>query len=128
MHWNFVEDHLSFNVCLIAKIAFIEEPTKNQIVRVSVNFYEPLGVLSPFIVLFELLMQRVWETVHSVLQALGLEELKKTSMLLTPSGRHTNPVLRCENYSKLGQLLRATAYVSQFIKSIKTEGRSSRYK
>ena len=53
----------------------------------------------------------------------GLEELKRTSVLLVPSESSALPVVKCENYSSLGRLLRVTAYVFKFIKLLKSRSR-----
>ena len=56
-----MEDRLLFGIHHIVENAAAVEPTKKGIVSVSVSFYDPLKVLSPCIVLFKLLLQKVWK-------------------------------------------------------------------
>ena len=75
--WNFVEDLLVFDIRHIAEMAAVEEPTKRGIVSVSARFYDPLGILSPCIVLFKLILQKVWEA------GLDWDELLSGELLVT---------------------------------------------
>jgi hypothetical protein len=61
VHWNYKRDYLVFDIQYITEVSASERPTKRGIVSVAARFYDPLGVLSPCIVLFKLLLQRVWE-------------------------------------------------------------------
>ena len=50
------------DLCHIAEAAAIADETKRGIASVSTRFYDPIGVLSPCIVMFKLLLQKIWES------------------------------------------------------------------
>ena len=60
--WNVQRDCLVFDLCHIAEAAAIADETKRGIASVSTRFYDPIGVLSPCIVMFKLLPQKIWES------------------------------------------------------------------
>ena len=60
--WNVQRDCLVFDLCHIAEAAAIADETKRGIASVSTRFYDPIGVLSPCIVMFKLLLQKIWES------------------------------------------------------------------
>ena len=60
--WNVQRDCLVFDLCHIAEAAAIADETKRGIASVSTRFYDPIGVLSPCIVMFKLLLQKICES------------------------------------------------------------------
>ena len=61
IEWCFTQDTLLFDIRHIADIGSVEGPTKRSVVSVSARFYDPLGILSPCIVMFKIFLQRLWE-------------------------------------------------------------------
>ena len=59
VQWDCTSDQLSFNIHHIYKAAKWVEPTKWSIIGVVSRFYDSLGVLSPFTVLFKMLFQKL---------------------------------------------------------------------
>ena len=57
--WNFDEDHLIFDARCISGAADVSHPTKRIVVSVATRFYDPLGILAPFIVQFKMLFQEL---------------------------------------------------------------------
>ena len=57
--WNPESDRLIFDVSALAKLAFDLRPTKRNVVSVVGKFYDPLGFLSPVIIKFKILFQRL---------------------------------------------------------------------
>ena len=57
--WNFANDVLVFDLKEIACLAKNLEPKKRNVVKVSASFYDPLGYMSPVIVLFKLFFQEL---------------------------------------------------------------------
>ena len=57
--WDCTSDQLSFDIHHIYEAAKGVEPTKRIIIGVVSRFYDPLGVLSPFTVLFKMLFQKL---------------------------------------------------------------------
>ena len=57
--WDCTSDQLSFDIHHIYEAAKGVEPTKRIIIGIVSRFYDPLGVLSPFTVLFKMLFQKL---------------------------------------------------------------------
>ena len=57
VQWNFVEDNLVFDLRTVARLASECRPTKKNIAAVAAKFYDPIGFISPVVVLFKLLLQ-----------------------------------------------------------------------
>ena len=57
VNWNFVEDQLVFDLSNIAELAKSCKPTKQNVVRLSTKFYDPLGYISPITVQLKHLFQ-----------------------------------------------------------------------
>ena len=57
--WNVQRDCLVFDLCHIAEAAAIADETERGIASVSTRFYDPIGVLSPCILMFKLLLQEI---------------------------------------------------------------------
>ena len=55
VQWDCTTDQLSLDIHHIYEAAKGVEPTKLNIIGVVSRFYDPLGVLSPFTVLFKML-------------------------------------------------------------------------
>ena len=62
--WNVQRDCLVFDLCHIhvAEAAAIADETKRGVASVSMRFYDRIGILSPCIVMFKLLLQKIWES------------------------------------------------------------------
>ena len=59
VQWDSVSDQLSFDVHHISDAADKVQPTKHNIVSIVSRVYDPLGVLTPFTILFKILFQRL---------------------------------------------------------------------
>ena len=57
--WNCVSDKLCFNLESIVQCAEEVVPTKRNILKVIAKFYDPLGLLSPIMVLMKCLLQEM---------------------------------------------------------------------
>ena len=57
--WNPESDQLIFDVTHLAQIALDLHPTKRNLVSLIGRFYDPLGFLSPVIIRFKILLQRL---------------------------------------------------------------------
>ena len=57
--WNPVEDKLQFEVKEIAQLAKQVNPTKRTIVSIAAKFYDPLGIISPIVANFKLIVQEL---------------------------------------------------------------------
>ena len=57
--WNPESDQLIFGVTHLAQIALDLHPTKRNLVSLIGRFYDPLGFLSPVIIRFKILLQRL---------------------------------------------------------------------
>ena len=65
LQWRSTEDHLVFEIHHISELAVSLEPTKRNVVSLATRIYDPLGILSPFVVCFKMLCQQV--CLHKVL-------------------------------------------------------------
>ena len=59
VQWDCTSDQLFFDIHHICEAAKEVEPTKRSIIGVVSRFFDPLGVLSPFTVLFKMLFQKL---------------------------------------------------------------------
>jgi hypothetical protein len=59
VRWNPQTDRLIFDTAEIARLAGCLEPTKRNIVSTIGRFYNPLGFLSPVIIRFKVLFQKL---------------------------------------------------------------------
>ena len=59
--WNTESDQLEFDVAHLAKLAVELCPTRRNVVSLIGKFYDPLGFLSPVIIKFKMLFQRLCE-------------------------------------------------------------------
>ncbi|HBK83091.1 MAG TPA: hypothetical protein DDZ41_05760, partial [Flavobacterium sp.] len=63
--WNFAEDVFVFKLKFekIDQQIFLEErrPTKRDILKVVMSIFDPLGLISNFIIIGKILMQNIWE-------------------------------------------------------------------
>ena len=59
VRWNSHTDQFVFSACDVAQAAQAVEPTKRNVVSVIGRFYDPLGFLSPVILKFKLLFQKL---------------------------------------------------------------------
>ena len=59
MRWNPQTDHLIFSVSDIARAAQTVEPTKRNVVSIVGKFYYPLGYLTPVVLNFKVLFQKL---------------------------------------------------------------------
>ena len=57
--WRSAEDHLVFDIHHISELAVSLEPTKQNVVSLATRIYDPLGILSLFVVRFKMLCQQV---------------------------------------------------------------------
>ena len=55
--WNFHKDNLMFDLTETASLARKVEPTKRNVISTVSKFYDPLGVISPVVVQFKILLQ-----------------------------------------------------------------------
>ena len=62
VRWDALSDQLIFNLEDVAQMAKDLEPTKRHVVSVVGKFYDPLGFLSPVIVRFKILFQKLCES------------------------------------------------------------------
>ena len=61
VRWNYVDDRLVFDMQHIAEVAMTKGITKRGVVSAIASFYDPLGIMSPCIVLFKILLQDIWD-------------------------------------------------------------------
>ena len=59
LQWRSAEDHLVFDIHHISELAVSLEPTKRNVVSLATRIYDPLGMLSPFVVRFKMLCQQL---------------------------------------------------------------------
>ena len=86
VQWNIQSDKLVFNLSTIVECAITPVPTKRRAIVLIGRFYDPLGFLSPIIIKFKVLMQRLCKTqVH-------WDEPLKTWMDLTTALLKSKPV------------------------------------
>ena len=57
VRWNFVQDHLVFDLGELATLVRNAGPTKQHIVGVGSKFHDPLGFISPITIRFKMLFQ-----------------------------------------------------------------------
>ena len=57
LNWNCVSDEFIFRFKALLKLAESLEPTIESLLRVTLSFFDPLGILSPVIVQMKLLFQ-----------------------------------------------------------------------
>ena len=57
--WNFITDHLIFDTRCISDAASDSTPSKRTVISVATRFYDPLGILAPFIIKFKMLFQEL---------------------------------------------------------------------
>ena len=57
--WNFHKDNLMFDLTETASLARKVEPTKRNVISTESKFYDPLGVISPIVVQFKILFQKL---------------------------------------------------------------------
>ena len=57
--WNSESDQLIFDITNLAKLAIDLHPTKRNLVSLTGKFYDPLGFLSPVIIRFKTLFQKL---------------------------------------------------------------------
>ena len=62
VHWNVQSDKLVFELSTIVECAITPVPTKRRAIGLIGRFYDPLGFLSPIIIKFKVLMQRLCKT------------------------------------------------------------------
>ena len=59
--WNTLEDCVCFSVADVYETAIGIEPTKRNVISTIGKFYDPLGLLSPVIIRFKVLFQKLCE-------------------------------------------------------------------
>ena len=59
LQWRSTEDHLVFDIHHISELDVSLEPTKQNVVSLATRIYDPLGMLSPFVVRFKMLCQQL---------------------------------------------------------------------
>eukprot|EP00731_Ephydatia_muelleri_P009508 Em0005g94a len=94
VQWDSVLDQLSFDIHHIGNAADKVQPTKRNIVGIVSRIYDPLGVLTPFTILFKILFRRLcvekvdWDqplTGELLLQWQGLlDSLKRVQTIAIP--------------------------------------------
>jgi len=89
--WNFDIDRLVFDAQCILEAASSSHPTKRTVVSVATRFYDPMGILAPFIVKFKMLFQDLckakmdWDEGNLLEQWCKLiADLKKAQLLVIP--------------------------------------------
>lgn len=66
--WNCMSDEFWFNFDTMVQSAENLQPTKRNVLKITAKFYDPLGLISPIIVLIKILLQEIctknldWET------------------------------------------------------------------
>ena len=80
--WNPEDDRLTFDITGIAKIAFDLVPAKRNLVSLIGKFYDPLGFLSPIIVRFKMLFQKLCGCKCSWDDVISGETLKEWKILV----------------------------------------------
>ena len=57
LNWNCVSDEFIFKFEALLKLAENLEPTRRSLLKVTLSFFDPLGILSPVLVQMKLLFQ-----------------------------------------------------------------------
>ena len=82
VQWNVPLDQLQFDMADLMHTMEALEPTKRNLVSVTAKLFDPLGVVSPVIVLFKMFWQQLCEAKVGWDDPLSDEFLKKWSQLL----------------------------------------------
>ena len=93
-NWNITHDTFIFKLFLLSEFAKELKPTKRNILRVTAKLFDPMAILSPFIVLMKILFQEIclgkhgWDTVlppHlEQLWRKWLADLEKVRVIIVP--------------------------------------------
>lgn len=83
VRWEPNSDQLTFDVAEIAQLAGTLEPTKRNVVSTIGRFYDPLGFLSPLIIKFKVLFQKLCESKVGWDQVLTGELVQEWKTLIT---------------------------------------------
>ena len=59
MQWDICRDLLIFDVSTIIEQLNVFSPTKRSVVGAVSRFYDPLGILSPVIIVFKMFLQEL---------------------------------------------------------------------
>ena len=94
--WNVDADELVFNNEPIFQEALRTEPTKHSIVSIVSKIFDPLGILSPVVIVFQLFFQELCLSKVTWDEILGEDLQKKWRDLL--SGLKTEELLRVPRY------------------------------
>ena len=62
VEWKFTDDNLLFNIENVTRTMMTAEPTKRSVVSMTAKFFDPLGIISPVIVLFKMFFQDLCES------------------------------------------------------------------
>ena len=81
--WDIHSDCFVFHLHELAELAVRLEPTKRNIVSLVGRFYDPIGVLSPVVVIFKILIQEICESHVDWDQPLEEPQAKKWHELVT---------------------------------------------
>ncbi|XP_065084915.1 uncharacterized protein LOC135707112 [Ochlerotatus camptorhynchus] len=98
-------------------ISGLKHPTKRDVLRVMMSVYDPLGLISHYMVYLKLLFQEIWREGSSWDDEIGVRQLMKWKnwlQLLPEAESIAGDFLRPENYSNLSHLQRLTALVQRF--------------
>ena len=90
--WNVDADELVFNIEPIFQEAVRTEPTKHSIVSIVSKIFDPLGILSPVVMVFKIFFQELCRSKVTWDEVLGEDLQKKWRDLL--SGLKTEELLR----------------------------------
>ncbi|KAL5500691.1 hypothetical protein EMCRGX_G012286 [Ephydatia muelleri] len=90
--WNPVEDKLQFEVKEIAQLAKQVNPTKRTIVSIAAKFYDPLGIISPIVAKFKLIVQELCKMKIQTVSGYSIR-LVSSKTRVAPVGEQTIPRL-----------------------------------
>ena len=101
VRWNFVQDHLVFDLGELAILVRNAEPTKRHIVGVGSKFYDPLGFISPITIQFKMLFRDLCLSKIDWDEPLSGELLSKWKSLVSSFQSVIMTILRCYSWSSV---------------------------
>ena len=97
--WNFIQDHLIFDLTELARAMRGAEATKRHIVGISSRFYDPLGFMSPVIVWIKMFFQELCMNKIGWDEPLTGQLLKRWNLLVSGFRGVVTSIPRCYFWS-----------------------------
>ena len=97
--WNYVQDHLVFDLNEFAILVRSSEATKRNIVGIASRFYDPMGYVSPVTIRFKMLFRDLCVSMIGWDEPLSGELLKKWNALVSNFQGAALSMPRCYSWS-----------------------------